>query len=85
MGTQSDGRAILAGIILAIEANARTGRQRDRRTMPGERRPYNTRKGKAVAHRLWRCCHPPGASAVRWLPAVTSRFSQRSRQCLQNL
>lgn len=76
---QSDGRAILAWIIrrhrkatvpIAVGAN--------RRTMPGERRLYNTRKGKAVAHRLWRCCHPPGASAVRWHPAVTSRQFQRS-------
>jgi hypothetical protein len=38
----------------------------NRRTMPGRRRQYKTRKGKAVAHRLWRCFELPGASAVRW-------------------
>ena len=42
-------------------------------TMPGERRLYKTRKGKAVAHGLWPCSHPPGASADRWHPAVRSR------------
>ena len=34
--------------------------------MPGERRLYKTRKGKAVAHSLWLCSHPPDASVVRW-------------------
>lgn len=33
-------------------------------TMPGERRLYKTRKGKAVAHGLWPCSQTPGASAV---------------------
>jgi hypothetical protein len=71
---QSVGRAILAGIIFANESSEPTSRRRDRRNMPGERRLYKTCKGKAVAHRLWRCCHPPGASADRWHPAVTSRL-----------
>src|SRR5262249_28872974 len=34
----------------------------DRLIMSGVLRLYKTRKGKAVAHRLWRCFDPPGAS-----------------------
>lgn len=73
---QSVGRAILAGIKLANEKQRADAVGATGTTMPGERRLYNTRKGKAVAHGLWPCCHPPGASADHWQPAVTSRQSR---------
>jgi len=49
-----------------MECNVPIAVGANRRTMPGRRRLYKTRKGKAVAHRLWRCFELPGASAVRW-------------------
>jgi len=67
---QSDGGAILAGIILPSMRASRFAVGATGTTMPGERRLYKTRKGKAVVHGLWPCCHPPGASADRWQPAV---------------
>ncbi|MEZ5901671.1 MAG: hypothetical protein R3D51_19500 [Hyphomicrobiaceae bacterium] len=73
---QGVGMAILAGIIKANEAKRADSRRRDRLSMPGERRLYNTRKGKAVAHRLWRCFHTPGTS----LPLAPGRGKAVSRE-----
>jgi len=39
----------------ASECERADCRRRDRLTMSGVLRLYKTRKGKAVAHRLWRC------------------------------
>ena len=68
VGNQSVGEAILAGINPSTKSTVLTAVGATGTTMPGERRLYKTRKGKAVAHGLWPCCHPPGASADRWQP-----------------
>lgn len=55
VGIQSVGRAILAGIIFANESARADSRRCDRLTMSGVLRLYKTLRGKAAAHRLWRC------------------------------
>jgi hypothetical protein len=61
VGTRALAGRFLPGSCFANENKRADCRRRDRLTMPGERRLYKTGKGKAVAHRLWRCSHPPGA------------------------